>query len=149
MLIILAIFRLVPVTLSSLPVPPLAVSVSWSQLASISQEPTLSSSVAVISLAAQSLPSSEARMPPSPSAIVAPRTLRKSFVHSPLSRSSCHLTTVQVKGADIVVAAIGKAEFVKGSWIKPGAVVIDVGINYVPGMSTTFVHPPTSQPPYR
>ena len=39
----------------------------------------------------------------------------------------------QVKTADIVVAAIGSAEFVKGSWIKPGAIVIDVGINYVPG----------------
>jgi 5,10-methylene-tetrahydrofolate dehydrogenase/methenyl tetrahydrofolate cyclohydrolase len=38
-----------------------------------------------------------------------------------------------VKTADIVVAAIGKAEFVKGEWLKPGAVVIDVGINYVPG----------------
>lgn len=33
--------------------------------------------------------------------------------------------------ADIVVAAVGRAEFVKGSWIKPGAVVIDVGINSV------------------
>jgi len=31
--------------------------------------------------------------------------------------------------ADILVAAIGKPEFVKGSWIKPGAIVIDVGIN--------------------
>lgn len=36
-----------------------------------------------------------------------------------------------VREADIVVAAIGKAEFVKGSWLKPGAVVIDVGINRV------------------
>jgi methylenetetrahydrofolate dehydrogenase (NADP+) / methenyltetrahydrofolate cyclohydrolase / formyltetrahydrofolate synthetase len=34
--------------------------------------------------------------------------------------------------ADVLVAAIGKPEFVQGSWIKPGAVVIDVGINYVP-----------------
>jgi methylenetetrahydrofolate dehydrogenase (NADP+)/methenyltetrahydrofolate cyclohydrolase len=33
--------------------------------------------------------------------------------------------------ADIVVAAIGKPEFVKADWIKPGAVVIDVGINRV------------------
>ena len=31
--------------------------------------------------------------------------------------------------ADILVAAIGKAELVKGAWIKPGAVVIDVGMN--------------------
>ncbi|MFT3915626.1 MAG: bifunctional methylenetetrahydrofolate dehydrogenase/methenyltetrahydrofolate cyclohydrolase FolD [Anaeromyxobacteraceae bacterium] len=35
----------------------------------------------------------------------------------------------EVGRADIVVAAIGKAELVKGAWIKPGAVVIDVGMN--------------------
>jgi methylenetetrahydrofolate dehydrogenase (NADP+) / methenyltetrahydrofolate cyclohydrolase len=34
-----------------------------------------------------------------------------------------------VRRADIVVAAVGRAEMVKGDWIKPGAVVIDVGIN--------------------
>jgi methylenetetrahydrofolate dehydrogenase (NADP+) / methenyltetrahydrofolate cyclohydrolase len=47
----------------------------------------------------------------------------------------CHSRTKdipdQVRRADIVIAAIGKAEFVKGSWIKPGAAVIDVGINSV------------------
>ena len=37
-----------------------------------------------------------------------------------------------VKRADIVIAAIGKPNFVKGEWLKPGAVVIDVGTNYVP-----------------
>jgi len=31
----------------------------------------------------------------------------------------------------VVIAAVGKAEMVKGDWIKPGAVVIDVGINRV------------------
>jgi 5,10-methylene-tetrahydrofolate dehydrogenase/methenyl tetrahydrofolate cyclohydrolase len=36
-----------------------------------------------------------------------------------------------VRRADIVVAAVGRAEFVRGEWIKPGAVVIDVGINSV------------------
>lgn len=36
-----------------------------------------------------------------------------------------------VKGADIVVAAVGRANMVTGEWIKPGAVVIDVGINRV------------------
>ncbi len=36
-----------------------------------------------------------------------------------------------VRGADLVVAAIGKPEFVKGDWIKPGAIVIDVGINRI------------------
>jgi len=33
--------------------------------------------------------------------------------------------------ADIVVAAVGRAQMVKGSWIKPGATVIDVGINRI------------------
>jgi len=33
--------------------------------------------------------------------------------------------------ADILVVAIGKPEFVKGDWIKPGATVIDVGINRI------------------
>eukprot|EP00879_Flechtneria_rotunda_P019624 GHRR01020620.1.p1 GENE.GHRR01020620.1~~GHRR01020620.1.p1 ORF type:complete len:343 (+),score=107.24 GHRR01020620.1:235-1263(+) len=41
-----------------------------------------------------------------------------------------------VRKADIVIAACGKAEMVKGSWIKPGAVVIDVGINAVDDSST-------------
>jgi methylenetetrahydrofolate dehydrogenase (NADP+)/methenyltetrahydrofolate cyclohydrolase len=38
-----------------------------------------------------------------------------------------------VRRADIVVAAVGRAEMVRGDWIKPGAVVIDVGINRVAG----------------
>ncbi|KAF9246519.1 formate--tetrahydrofolate ligase-domain-containing protein [Melanogaster broomeanus] len=50
--------------------------------------------------------------------------------------TQCHSRTKNleqiVKQADIVVAAIGQAEFVQGSWIKPGAVVIDVGINAIP-----------------
>jgi len=37
-----------------------------------------------------------------------------------------------VQQADIVIAAVGRAEMVKGDWIKPGAIVIDVGINSVP-----------------
>jgi len=35
----------------------------------------------------------------------------------------------EVERADIVVAAIGRAELIKGAWIKPGATVIDVGMN--------------------
>ena len=35
----------------------------------------------------------------------------------------------EVARADVVVAAVGKAEMVKGAWVKPGAVVIDVGMN--------------------
>lgn len=38
----------------------------------------------------------------------------------------------EVASADIVVAAVGKPEIVKASWIKPGAIVIDVGINRLP-----------------
>ncbi|MBQ0106095.1 MAG: bifunctional methylenetetrahydrofolate dehydrogenase/methenyltetrahydrofolate cyclohydrolase FolD [Armatimonadetes bacterium] len=49
----------------------------------------------------------------------------------------CHSKTKNlpeiVKDADIVVAAIGKSEFIKGEWIKEGAVVVDAGYNKVPG----------------
>lgn len=48
----------------------------------------------------------------------------------------CHSRTRDlpsvVRQADILIAAIGKAEFVRGDWIKPGAAVIDVGINSKP-----------------
>ena len=36
------------------------------------------------------------------------------------------------RGADILVAAVGRPEMIRGDWIKPGAAVIDVGINRVP-----------------
>ncbi len=45
----------------------------------------------------------------------------------------CHSRTKDLEGkirnADIVVAAVGRANYVRGEWIKPGAIVIDVGIN--------------------
>jgi len=48
----------------------------------------------------------------------------------------CHSRTKDLPGvvrqADIIIAAIGKTEFVRGDWVKPGAAVIDVGINAVP-----------------
>jgi methylenetetrahydrofolate dehydrogenase (NADP+)/methenyltetrahydrofolate cyclohydrolase/formyltetrahydrofolate synthetase len=40
---------------------------------------------------------------------------------------------LQVRQADILVVGIGKAELVKKDWVKPGAVVIDCGINAIPG----------------
>jgi methylenetetrahydrofolate dehydrogenase (NADP+)/methenyltetrahydrofolate cyclohydrolase len=47
-----------------------------------------------------------------------------------------HSKTPDIKSlcaeADILVAAIGRAEMVRGDWIKPGAAVIDVGTNPVP-----------------
>jgi len=51
----------------------------------------------------------------------------------------CHSRTKNIPEivgrADIVIAAIGKTEFVRGDWLKPGAVVIDVGINDKPDPS--------------
>ncbi len=47
----------------------------------------------------------------------------------------CHSRTKNtpelLRSADIIVAAIGRARFVKGEWIKPGATVIDVGTNVI------------------
>jgi methylenetetrahydrofolate dehydrogenase (NADP+)/methenyltetrahydrofolate cyclohydrolase len=49
----------------------------------------------------------------------------------------CHSRTENlpslVREADVLVAAVGKPRFIKGDWIKPGAVVIDFGINTVDG----------------
>jgi methylenetetrahydrofolate dehydrogenase (NADP+)/methenyltetrahydrofolate cyclohydrolase len=48
----------------------------------------------------------------------------------------CHSRTLdlpaEIGRADILIAAIGKPRFVPGAWVKPGAVVIDVGINRLP-----------------
>jgi methylenetetrahydrofolate dehydrogenase (NADP+)/methenyltetrahydrofolate cyclohydrolase len=49
--------------------------------------------------------------------------------------TSCHKFTPQavlessVRGADILVVAVGRPALIPGEWVKPGAVVIDVGIN--------------------
>ncbi|MBI5418581.1 MAG: bifunctional methylenetetrahydrofolate dehydrogenase/methenyltetrahydrofolate cyclohydrolase FolD [Deltaproteobacteria bacterium] len=49
----------------------------------------------------------------------------------------CHSRTTDlpavVRTGDVLVAAVGKAEMIRGSWIKPGAVVVDVGMNRLPG----------------
>jgi methylenetetrahydrofolate dehydrogenase (NADP+) / methenyltetrahydrofolate cyclohydrolase len=70
---------------------------------------------------------------------------RSNIVGKPMAqlliRESCTVTVAHsrtrdlpsvVRRADIVVAAVGRAEMVKGDWIKPGATVIDVGINRLP-----------------
>lgn len=67
---------------------------------------------------------------------------RSNIVGKPMAqlliKESCTVTVAHsrtkdlssvVKRADIVVAAVGRPEMVKGDWIKPGATVIDVGIN--------------------
>ena len=67
---------------------------------------------------------------------------RSNIVGKPMAqlllRESCTVTichsrteflSQEVRRGDILIAAIGKPKFVKGAWIKPGATVIDVGIN--------------------
>lgn len=53
-----------------------------------------------------------------------------------ITHSRTHHLPDEVRAADIVIAAIGKPEFVQGDWIKPGAVVIDVGINRIDDPAT-------------
>lgn len=56
--------------------------------------------------------------------------------HADATVTICHSKTKglenYLKNADIVVAAIGKPGFVRGEWLKEGAVVIDVGTNFIP-----------------
>jgi methylenetetrahydrofolate dehydrogenase (NADP+)/methenyltetrahydrofolate cyclohydrolase len=71
---------------------------------------------------------------------------RSNIVGKPMAalllRESCTVTIAHsqtkdlpgvVRAADLVIAAVGRPEMVKRDWIKPGAIVIDVGINRVPG----------------
>ncbi len=52
--------------------------------------------------------------------------------------SLCHSQTADLPGmcrtADVLCAAVGRANMIKGSWIKPGAFVIDFGVNFVEGV---------------
>jgi len=70
---------------------------------------------------------------------------RSNLVGKPMAqlllRENCTVTVAHsrtrdladvVRRADIVVAAVGRPQMIKGDWIKPGATVIDVGINRVP-----------------
>jgi 5,10-methylene-tetrahydrofolate dehydrogenase/methenyl tetrahydrofolate cyclohydrolase len=57
------------------------------------------------------------------------------LLHRNATLTVCHSRTQDLPGvvrsADILVAAVGRAEMVRGDWVKPGAVVIDVGVNAV------------------
>lgn len=57
------------------------------------------------------------------------------LIHRNATVTICHSRTKDLpavcRQADILVAAVGRAQMVKGDWIKPGAVVIDVGVNRV------------------
>jgi methylenetetrahydrofolate dehydrogenase (NADP+) / methenyltetrahydrofolate cyclohydrolase len=73
---------------------------------------------------------------------------RSNIVGKPMAalllRESCTVTVAhsrtqdlagECRRADILVAAVGRPEMVRGDWIKPGATVLDVGINRVPAAS--------------
>jgi methylenetetrahydrofolate dehydrogenase (NADP+)/methenyltetrahydrofolate cyclohydrolase len=75
---------------------------------------------------------------------------RSNIVGKPMAalllRESCTVTVAHsrtrdlaavCREADILVAAVGRPEMVRGEWIKPGATVIDVGINRVPEVGGT------------
>ncbi len=81
---------------------------------------------------------------PNPAGLKAVILGRSNIVGKPVAQlllqADCTVTIVhsrtrnladEIRAADIVVAAIGKPEFVQGDWIKSGAVVIDVGINRI------------------
>ena len=57
------------------------------------------------------------------------------LLHRNATLTICHSRTRDlpevVRGAEILITAVGRAEMVRGDWIKPGAVVIDVGVNAV------------------
>ena len=57
------------------------------------------------------------------------------LLHRDCTLTICHSRSKDLAGicrqADILVAAVGRARMVKGDWVKPGALVIDVGINRV------------------
>jgi len=62
------------------------------------------------------------------------------LLHKFATVSVCHIATGErgdlpqyVKNAEILIVAVGKANLIKGRWIKEGAIVIDVGINRVEG----------------
>ena len=66
------------------------------------------------------------------------------LINSNATVTVCHSRTRDLPGvvrqADILIAAIGKTEMVRGDWIKPGAAVIDVGINSVPDATKKSGH---------
>ena len=57
------------------------------------------------------------------------------LLHRNATLTICHSRTKDLPGvvreADILIAAVGRPQMVKGDWVKPGAVVIDVGVNAV------------------
>lgn len=72
-----------------------------------------------------------------PEQVSALASTRASGTSSPQRWTSC----VQVGRADVLVVGAGRAQMVRGEWLKDGAVVIDCGINHVPGDAPPIPHP--------
>lgn len=68
-----------------------------------------------------------------------PSVVSKYFIYFKLTKKTDEkhslflLLVLKIREADILVVAIGSPKFVKGDWIKPGAVVVDCGINSISG----------------
>ncbi len=66
------------------------------------------------------------------------------LLHRNATLTICHSRTKDLPGvvrrADILIAAVGRPEMVRGDWVKPGVAVIDVGINAVPDASKASGH---------
>ncbi len=66
--------------------------------------------------------------------LIVGRPLAMLLIERDLTVMVCHSKTARlpdkVRGADLVIAAVGVPGLVKGDWLKPGAIVIDVGTNY-------------------
>ena len=61
------------------------------------------------------------------------RPMASMLINKHATVTLCHSRTRNlpdiVRGADVVIAAVGRPQFVRGDWVKPGAVVIDAGYN--------------------
>lgn len=63
--------------------------------------------------------------------------------HRNATVTTCHIETplpitiASCQQADIIISAVGRAGFVRQEWVKPGAAVLDVGINFVPASKQT------------
>jgi methylenetetrahydrofolate dehydrogenase (NADP+) / methenyltetrahydrofolate cyclohydrolase len=62
-----------------------------------------------------------------------------------IAHSRTHDLPEVARRADILVAAVGRPEMVRGSWVKPGAIVIDVGINRMAGQGLDRVGKPKTR----
>ena len=60
-----------------------------------------------------------------------PKNLVDGEVMLGIARDAGHEITPDSNEADVLVVAVGRAELVRGDWVKPGATVIDVGMNRV------------------